>query len=261
MAISLASLRRGRENVPPRIIISGGPGVGKTTFACTAPGAVVIQTEDGVEPLVSAGLLPADLPRFPLATSYDDVIEAIGALYTEEHEHTTLVVDSLDWLEPLVWQACCAKHGHSSIEEFGYNRGYIELDRYWSQFLGGLNALRTERGMTCILVAHCEVRKFDSPDEPTYDRYVMKLHKRAHALLEEWADVIGTARYKVLISTETTGSGKSARKTHKAVRETDRVLYLSEKPSVVAKNRYGLPAEIPLSWQAFADAMTEATSR
>jgi hypothetical protein len=257
MAISLASLKRGREDAPLRMIVAGSPGVGKTTFACSAPDPVVIQTEDGLAPLIQAGILPESLPRFPLATSYADVMDALGALYQEEHSFKTLVLDSLDWLEPLVWAQCCADNGTDSVEKIngGYGKGWLELDRYWKAVLDGFNALRLQRGMNILLTAHTEVKRQESPDSPSFDRYVLKLHKRAHALLEEWADIIGTARFKLLISTETKGSGKGAQKVHKAVGEQERVLYTSEKPSVVAKNRYNLKSEIALSWTAFEAAM------
>ena len=46
MSFSLASLQKNSPK-PPRIIIHGDAGVGKTTFAVCAPAPVVIQTEDG----------------------------------------------------------------------------------------------------------------------------------------------------------------------------------------------------------------------
>ena len=87
MAISLSSLQRNRPRMP-RIIIHGAPGIGKTSWACSAPDPVVIQTEDGLGNI--------DVAAFPLARSFSDVMEALTALYTEDHPYRSLVVDSLD---------------------------------------------------------------------------------------------------------------------------------------------------------------------
>ena len=107
MAISLASLQRSTDVKPPRILIYGVSGVGKTTLAASAPSPVFILTEDGLGAL--------DVPHFSLATSFDDILQAQGALYTEPHEFKTVVVDSLDWLEPLVWKHVCERNGWPSI--------------------------------------------------------------------------------------------------------------------------------------------------
>jgi hypothetical protein len=37
----------------------------------------------------------------------------------------------------------------------------------------------------------------------------------------------------------------------------ERILVTAETPSCIAKNRYGLPQEIDLSWSAFQAALTE----
>src|SRR5690606_37239112 len=125
MAISLAALQRNTQK-PPRIIIHGEPGVGKTTFAACAPAPVIIQTEDGLGNL--------DVEAFPLAASLEDVMGALTALYEEGHSYATLVVDSLDWLEPLIWQRVCRDHNVASIEALGYGKGYVEALGYWRTF-------------------------------------------------------------------------------------------------------------------------------
>ena len=95
MAISLASLRTSTSLTPPRLLNYGVAGIGKTSWAASAPGAVVIQTEDGLGNIA--------VPTFGMLRSFDEVMQAIGSLYTDPHDFQTVVVDSLDWLEPLIW--------------------------------------------------------------------------------------------------------------------------------------------------------------
>jgi hypothetical protein len=37
----------------------------------------------------------------------------------------------------------------------------------------------------------------------------------------------------------------------------ERLMYTTEKPAYLAKNRYGLPDQLPLSWEAFATAIAQ----
>jgi hypothetical protein len=106
MAISLASLNRTTALKPPRILIHGVHGVGKTTFAAGAPDPVFLLTEDGLGTL--------DVPHFPLARTFDEVMQGLAALYTEDHGFRTLVVDSVDWLEPLIHAKVCRDRSASS---------------------------------------------------------------------------------------------------------------------------------------------------
>jgi hypothetical protein len=220
--------------------------VGKTTFATSAPGVVVVPTEDGLGNI--------QVPHFPLAKSFDAVMEALAALYTERHDYKTVVVDSVDWLEPLVWQRASKDNGWGSIEEPGYGKGYVAALDLWRSYLEGLNALRDERGMTVIQIAHTDIKRFDSPEHEPYDRYVIKLHARAAALLQEHSDVVLFANYRISTVKSDIGFNK---KVTRALGSGERVLYTAERPAFLAKNRYGLPDVLPLDWQAFAAAMPQ----
>ncbi len=101
-----------------RVIIYGESGLGKTTFATSAPNPIVIQTEDGLGEI--------DVPCFPLAESYLDVMKALDSLANENHDFKTVVIDSLDWLESLIWKQVCTDNKVPSIEKIGYGRGYNE---------------------------------------------------------------------------------------------------------------------------------------
>lgn len=243
MAISLASISRNSPK-PPRIIIHGDPGVGKTTFAACAPDPIVIQTEDGLGNL--------DVPAFPLSGSYEEVIEAVGTLYNDKHDFKTLVVDSLDWLEPLIWRKVCQDNKVETIERLGYGRGYVEALSHWRQFFEGITALRDAKGMTVIMTAHSEVKRVEDPTMPTYDTHDLKLHKRAAAVAEEFADVILFAAVQTNTVTEDSGFNN---KRIRAVTTGNRIMHTVGQPAFLAKNRFSLPPLLPLTWADFSAAM------
>lgn len=247
MAISLASIQRSRTNRPPRVVVYGPHKIGKSTFAASAPNAIVIQTEEGLDGL--------DVPAFPLAKTFSDVLAAIGTLYTEEHKYQTVVIDSLDWLEPLIWKHTAEQHGKEDIESFGYGKGYLHAADTWRLFLDGLNALRNERGMAVICLAHHQIKRFDAPDVEPYDRYQIKLHDRASAIVQEWADVIGFANYEVITSKTEVGFNQ---KVTRGVGTGRRMLHLIEQPAYQAGNRYGLPGAVDLTWQSFITAFAQS---
>jgi len=234
MAISLASLQRGAEVKPPRILVYGVQGIGKTTLIADAPAPVILQTEDGLGTL--------DVPAFPLAKTYQDVMGALATLATEAHEFKTLGVDSLDWLEPLVQQHACRENGWKSIEDAGYGKGYVAAMGFWREYVDAINYLRDTIGMTIIQTAHSQIKRFDSPETDPYDRYEIKLHKSAGALLMEHSDCVLFANYQMA----TTKADAGFKKVTRAVGTGERVLNTQERPAFWAKNRYSMPEKLPM---------------
>jgi hypothetical protein len=237
----------GRASAPRRTLIYGVAGIGKTTWAAASDAPIIIQTEEG------AG--DVGCPRFPIAETFDAVMAAVAHLYEAEHEYRTVVIDSLDFLERLIWDHVCKTVPDGSrkverIEDYGYGKGYTHALTAWRQLFDGLSALRRDRGMAVILVAHAAVRKFESPDADSYDRYEIKLHKHAAALCMEWCDEVFFANYKIV--TKTVTEGFNQKRTQAIDNKGDRVVKTTERPSHLAKNRLGLPDELPLEWDAYA---------
>ena len=247
----LKSVITGRRVQPPRITIYGPGGVGKTTWASGAPSPIILATEDGRGNLST--------PTLPLSKSMAEVGAALVALREEEHAYKTLIVDSLDHLEPLIWRQVIEQAANpkiKSIEDFGYGKGYVEAMGTWRKFFGHLADLRDKRGMAIVLVAHHEIKAFQDPTSDPYDRYQIKLHKAAAGLVQEWSDAVLFATYQTTViegdngKTRGVGCGK-------------RTLLTEERPTHVAKNRWSLPYELDMplsnSFQPFADALRTAT--
>ena len=244
MAISLASLRRSRATEPPRIVFYGPHGIGKTTLAAEFPNPVFIQTEVGTPGGV-------EIDTFGAISSFADVEDAFKALYSEEHDFQTVVIDSLDALEPLIWRQACDENGWKTIEDPGYGKGYVAAEDVWRRYLEAINAVRNERNMIVLQIGHCETTRFEPPGLEPYNRYQIKLQKRAAALISQEADVVAFANYDVAIKKTDAGFNKKA--THAEGAGT-RLIYTEERPAFLAKNRYAMPPQIV--WRkgkAFAD--------
>lgn len=237
MSLNLAP----RITKPPRLLVYGVAGVGKTTFAASAPAPVFVPTEDGL------GVI--DAPAFPLAATFEDVMNALQQLATEDHDFKTVVIDSVDWLEPMVWAETCRRNGWKTIEQPGYGKGPLAAVDVWRDYVRAINWLRDERAMTIIQIAHCQIKRFENPETDAYDRYQIKLQDRASGLIQEHADAVLFANYR--ISTVKSDAGFN-QKIVRGVGGGDRLLYASERPAFLAKNRYAMPDQVEMTWEAVA---------
>jgi hypothetical protein len=226
----------------PRIMVYGVEGIGKSTFGAGAPNPIYILTEDGL------GSLNVD--HFPLATSFQDVMDAIASLYKENHAFETVVIDSLDWLEAIIQREIEQKY---DAKDLAYGKGSLIAAERWREILDGLNALRNDKGMAVILIAHTTIKRFDSPEVEPYDRYQPKLQERSNAVVREWADAVLFANYKTIVKKDDVGFNQT---NNRGISTGERLLFTSERPAYMAKNRYNMPESIPLSWDAFAEAIS-----
>lgn len=244
--MSLGSLVKGRLlDRPYRITLYAGEGLGKTTFASKAPSPIFIATEDGTGHL--------DVVRFPKPERWQDILDAVRVLTDEKHDHKTLVIDTLDHAEPLLWKHICERTGKDSIEEVGggYGKGFQAALDGWRDLLKAIEQLQAKTGMHVVMIAHSQIKTFKSPDQADFDRYTMKLNEKAAGLIKEWSEAVFFANHETVTHED---------KRTKRVRGIDtgaRLIHTQRRAAWDAKTRYPLPETLPLDWDEF-DAAVKA---
>ncbi len=240
----------GKERMPPKVLIYGTNGIGKSTFAASAPNPIFVQTEDG--------LATIGVDRFPLSTASSEVEAHLSTLLVAEHKYHTVVIDSVDWLENIILSEICQKNGWSDLSKSPY-ASYRKMEPvYWDRIIKLLDDLNKRRRMAVVLIAHAGINRFEDPETESYDMYAPRLEPKVMEKLCEWVDAIGFAVYeknirvadktfnserKIAQPVKGAGSGQSGR----------RILRFSETPACKAKNRYGITGSLDLSWNAFFD--------
>lgn len=230
---------RGKLSGARKVCVYGPEGIGKSTFASHFPDPVFIDTEGSTKDM--------DVARMEAPSSWQMLMEQVK--YVKAHPETcrTLVIDTADWAEMLCTEAVCTRSQKAGIEDFGYGKGYVYLTEEFGRLLNLLQEV-VDTGIHVVINAHAKMRKFEQPDEMgAYDRWELKLQKQTAPLLKEWADMVLFANYKTIVVNV---DGQGAQKGKNKAQGGKRVMYTSHHPCWDAKNRYGLPDEVPFDYQA-----------
>jgi len=256
MAFDLSTITTEAVVRPPRIILLGVEKIGKSSFAAASdrPFFIPVHGEEGIDDIPVAKL---EKP----VSSYNETVGWLEALYNQQHDFGTIVIDSTTTLEPLLHQQVCNDYNKDSIEKVldGYGKGYLETLKYWRRLTDWIDVLRRDRNCASILIGHVTIKRIDDPIVGSYDSFIWSIHHKAATQLYAWADVILFANSKVILQSEDAGFGK------KTKRGTDvtggRYLYTQKKPSHPGGGRgpFGrIPYEIPLDWNAFCQHVQAA---
>lgn len=231
-----------RKTKPMKVVLYGVEGIGKTTFVSHFPDPIFIDTEG------STGFI--DAKKLPDPDNWTMLLEEI-AYMAQNPQGKTLVIDTADWAEELAKQHLMAKHKWQAIDQTDYGVRYVALSNEIIRLLRGLEMVKNA-GMNVVLTAHAVQKKFELPDQVgSFDRYVLKLEKRDAALIKEWCDMLLFANYKTTVIASGSGSKKAT--------GGQRVMYTTHMPAWDAKNRLGLPDELPFEYRSIEDKFLAAT--
>ena len=228
------TITRGKVKHAIRLCAYGSEGIGKSTFASHFPDPLFIDIEEGTKTL--------DVARLPKPDSWTMLLAEIDAVIEEPECCRTLVIDTIDRAEALLTVALLEEGRCDSIEKYGggYGKGYTALqERFSKDLLTRLDKL-IAKGVNVTLLGHAQMRKLESPDDPPYDRWELKVSKKVAPIVKEWSDILLFMNYEVMVVEE---NGKN-----KAKGVAQRYMYANHKTTYDAKNRYGLPDRMKLDF-------------
>ena len=232
----LDSLIRSTTPAPPKLIVYGPPGVGKTTFAASA-GAVLVDCENG------AGNIPG-LVRSPYLQTWPEMRKWLEELaMTPPADLGAVAVDTIDWMVQRIIEHVVVDLDFKSPRDITNTLGSSHGGYYkarevvqnivYRELLPMFNGI-TDRGAAVILLAHAANTKMTTPEGYDLRLAAPDIPQWIAPPFIEWADAVLYA----------TRDGQN------------RLLKTEGTNVILAKNRYSLPAELPLSWSALTNAMT-----
>lgn len=244
-------ITRGKKTKALKVLIYGVEGIGKTTLAAQFPDPIFIDCEGGTDSY--------DVARFPAPTSWEMLMQEVQQVIDNPSMCSTLVIDTVDWAEAKAIESVCAKHQVANIEDFGWSKGYTYLNEELGKLLNKLSEL-IDKGVNVVLTAHMSVRTITLPDDAgAYDRYELKLKTAKNGnnsqLVKEWADMVLFCNFRQFIVED------EKTKKKKATGGKERVMYTSRTSAFDAKNRFGLPDELPMKFESIAHLFASAPEK
>lgn len=225
---------------PPRLLIYGVGGIGKTKFCSELPKPIFSDIEGGADEI--------GVDRFERPEHFLAFTDQVKWLCKNEHDYKTYVIDSVDWMEKLAEEDSANSFGKQSVGEVDFGKGYSRVVSEVAKVLEMLDWLRDKKGMIIAFTGHAKIITFEDPTSLSYNRYSLDCRDKVASTIVEWVDVVAFANYRFAVKKEGETFGQDV---VKAVGSGERVIHVEERPAYIAKNRYGIKEVLPLDAKIF----------
>lgn len=215
---------------PPRMLIYGQPGVGKSTFAAKLPKPIFIDLDRGIDQLRVDRLRTGN---------WNDTLELLRQIASDPGEYRSIAIDTIDLLEEAATVFVCERGNKQTLGDFGYGAGYEALGGEWRILLALLEEIQ-EKGLIICMLAHSVIRTARDPQIGEYDQYTTQLQKKTWSSTNRWCDFVGFACF----------DGAKQEDERRLIVSGKRILLTTKGTGYEAKNRFGLPVKMPLDWDA-----------
>lgn len=231
--------------IKPQIYLIYGPnGGGKSTLAAAFERPFMIDLEDGSSFI--SGLTRVSAKALPTFKYVEEILQEFHG----EHPYKTLVIDSLESLETLIQKQVCERFKVKSIEDIPYGKGLVQAREIAEDFMKSLQALRDEKQMNIIIVAHSQLKTFTDPNQNVaYDRYTIRANEKLANVVKDLSDSIYFLTFKVEAVTQ---AGKDKVKAYSG---DERVLHTRWSSAFDAKSRFPTEPEITFNFNQLNEAV------